>query len=113
MTAATSSSSASGRSIDVNGVVLYYKEQGEGDPLILIHGGLVSSAMWQAVRPHLIDGFRVITPDSRGHGWSTNPTGELSYPLIADDVAALIAAPALVLEGDRDELIPLDLMVSL
>ncbi len=92
MTAATSSSSASGRSIDVNGVALYYEEQGEGDPVILIHGGLVSSAMWQAVLPHLVDGFRVITPDSRGHGRSTNPAGELSYPLIADDVAALIAA---------------------
>ena len=34
----------------------------------------------------------VITPDSRGHGRSTNPAGELSFPLIADDVAALIAA---------------------
>jgi pimeloyl-ACP methyl ester carboxylesterase len=92
MTAATSSSSASGRSIDVNGVALYYEEHGEGDPLILIHGGLVSSAMWQAMLPHLADGFRVITPDSRGHGRSTNPAGELSYPLIADDVAELIAA---------------------
>src|SRR5215203_1010384 len=92
MTDATSSTSASGRSIDVNGVALYYEEQGEGDPLILIHGGLVSSAMWQAVLPHLVDSFRVITPDSRGHGRSTNPAGELSYPLIADDVAALIAA---------------------
>src|SRR3712207_2091520 len=92
MAAATSSSSASGRSINVNEAALYYEEQGEGDPLILIHGGLVSSAMWQAVLPHLVDGFRVITPDSRGHGRSTNPAGELSYPLIADDVAALIAA---------------------
>jgi pimeloyl-ACP methyl ester carboxylesterase len=44
------------------------------------------------VVPHLVDGFRVITPDSRGHGRSTNPAGELSYPLIADDVAALIEA---------------------
>jgi pimeloyl-ACP methyl ester carboxylesterase len=92
MSAATSSSSASGRSIDVNGVALYYEVQGEGDPLILIHGGLVSSAMWQAILPHLVDDFRVMTPDSRGHGRSTNPAGELSYPLIADDVAALIAA---------------------
>jgi pimeloyl-ACP methyl ester carboxylesterase len=40
--------------------------------------------MWQAMLPHLVDGFRVITPDSRGHGRSTNPAGELSYPLIAD-----------------------------
>jgi pimeloyl-ACP methyl ester carboxylesterase len=92
MTAATNSSSASGRSIDVNGVALYCEEQGEGDPLILIHGGLVSSAMWQAMLPHLVDGFRVITPDIRGHGRSTNPAGELSYPLIADDVAELIGA---------------------
>jgi pimeloyl-ACP methyl ester carboxylesterase len=92
MTATTSSSSASDRSIDVNGVELYYEEQGEGAPLILIHGGLVSSAMWQAVLPHLVDAFRVIMPDSRGHGRSTNPVGELSYRLIADDVAALIAA---------------------
>ena len=92
MTDATSSTSAPGRSIDVNGVALYYEEQGEGDPVILIHGGFASSAMWQAVLPHLVDGFRVITPDSRGHGRSTNPAGELSYPLIADDVAALIGA---------------------
>ncbi len=47
MTTATSSSSASIRSIDVNGVALFYEEQGEGDSLILIHGGLVSSAMWR------------------------------------------------------------------
>lgn len=39
MTTATSSSSASIRSIDVNGVALFYEEQGEGDSLILIHGG--------------------------------------------------------------------------
>jgi pimeloyl-ACP methyl ester carboxylesterase len=92
MTDATSSTSASGRSIDVNGVALYYEEQGEGDPVILIHGGFASSASWQAVLPPLVDGLRVITPDSRGHGRSTNPAGELSYPLIADDVAALIGA---------------------
>lgn len=40
--------------------------------------------------------FRVITPDSRGHGRSTNPSGQLSYARIADDVAALIAALDLV-----------------
>ncbi len=44
------------------------------------------------VVPHLVYGFRLITPDSRGHGRSTNPASELFYPLIADDVAALIAA---------------------
>jgi pimeloyl-ACP methyl ester carboxylesterase len=78
--------------IEVNGAALYYEEHGDGTPLILIHGGLSSSSQWEPVVPELADGFRVITPDSRGHGRSTNPSGELSYALIADDVAAVIAA---------------------
>ena len=83
----------SGRSVEVNGATLYYKEHGDGAPLILIHGGLSTSSQWEPLVPELVaDGFRVITPDSRGHGRSTNPAEELSYALIADDVAALIAA---------------------
>jgi pimeloyl-ACP methyl ester carboxylesterase len=85
-----------GRRIEVNGASVHYEERGAGTPLILIHGGLVSSAMWEPVLPGLLDGFRVITPDSRGHGRSTNPTGRLSYAQIADDVASLIAALGLV-----------------
>jgi pimeloyl-ACP methyl ester carboxylesterase len=81
--------------VDVNGATLYYEEQGTGAPLILIHGGLASSAQWEPVVPELTDGFRVIRPDSRGHGRSTNPTRGLSYARIADDIAALIAALAL------------------
>ena len=71
---------------------LYYEERGSGAPLILIHGGLGAGSQWEPVVAELAGGFRVITPDSRGHGRSTNPSGELSYALIADDVAALIAA---------------------
>jgi pimeloyl-ACP methyl ester carboxylesterase len=81
-----------GRSVEVNGATLHYEQRGAGAPLILIHGGLSSSAQWAPVVPELADDFRVITPDSRGHGRSTNPAGELSYTLIADDIAALIAA---------------------
>jgi len=82
----------SGRSVDVNGAALYYEQHGDGAPLILIHGGLASSAQWEPLLPELADRFRVIAPDSRGHGRSTNPVGELSYARIADDIAALIAA---------------------
>jgi pimeloyl-ACP methyl ester carboxylesterase len=78
--------------IEVNEAALYYEERGHGAPLILIHGGLASSSQWEPVVPELANGFRVITPDSRGHGRSTNPAGELSDARIADDIAALIAA---------------------
>jgi pimeloyl-ACP methyl ester carboxylesterase len=78
--------------IEVNGAAVHYEEHGDGAPLILIHGGLASSAQWESVVPELAHGLRVIRPDSRGHGRSTNPAGELSYARIADDIAALIAA---------------------
>jgi pimeloyl-ACP methyl ester carboxylesterase len=81
-----------GRLVDVHGTALYYEEHGDGAALILIHGGLGSSYQWQPVAPELAESFQVITPDSRGHGRSTNPAGELSYARIADDIAALIAA---------------------
>src|ERR671935_1734485 len=87
---------ARGHSIEMNGATLYYEERGTGTPVVLIHGGLVSSAMWEPVLPQLGGDFRVITPDSRGHGRSTIEGGGLSYPQIADDVAALISKLGLV-----------------
>ena len=82
----------SGRFIEVDQATLYVEDRGLGAPLVLLHGGLSSSATWAAMLPHLVEDFRVITPDSRGHGRSTNPSGTLSYAQLADDVAALIAA---------------------
>ena len=78
--------------IELNGAALYYEERGHGAPLVLVHGGLASSAQWEPVARELADGFRVITPDSRGHGRSTNPSGKLSYSGIAADLPALIVA---------------------
>jgi pimeloyl-ACP methyl ester carboxylesterase len=86
------SENASGRYVEVNAADIYYEARGEGVPLILIHGGLSSSAEWEPVALELASGFRVITPDSRGHGRSSNPGGQLSYARIADDIAELIAA---------------------
>jgi len=86
------SDTPTGQHVDVNGVSLYVEESGDGPPLVLVHGGTVTSRMWSAIRPLLAEHFRVITPDTRGHGRSTNPTGELTYAAVADDVAALIEA---------------------
>jgi pimeloyl-ACP methyl ester carboxylesterase len=79
-----------GRSIEVNGAAVYVEQHGSGTAVVLIHGGLMSNAMWEPLLPALKDGMRAITPDSRGHGRSTDPAGLMSFPQIADDVAALI-----------------------
>ena len=62
--------------VSVNGIELAYREQGQGEPLLLLHGFFGSSADWV----HLFDldelarSYRLILPDARGHGRSTNPT---------------------------------------
>ena len=85
-----------GRYVDANGATLYYEEHRDGTPLVLMHGGLASSAAWAPAVAKFADGFRTITPDSRGHGRSANPAGCLSYAQIADDIAAMITALGLI-----------------
>ncbi len=78
--------------VPVDGAQLFYTARGAGRPLVLVHGGLASGATWAPIAAALAGEFLVLTPDSRGHGRSTNPGGVLSYSALADDVAALIAA---------------------
>jgi pimeloyl-ACP methyl ester carboxylesterase len=83
--------------IEVNGARLFVREQGEGLAVVLSQPGLLSGAVYEALMWLLAERFRVIAFDTRGHGQSTNPDGELSYELVADDTAALIK----VMELDR------------
>ena len=78
--------------IGVNGMSMAYRETGAGRPLIFLHGAMVSGWMWDRLLPLIANGVRAIVPDLRGHGFSDNPSGELSYPLLAADTAAFIAA---------------------
>lgn len=83
--------------IQVNDLCVHYTERGSGSPLVLVHGGLATSAMmWNAeVVDRLAANHRVVMPDSRGHGQTTNPAGTLSYPQMADDLAELCSQLAL------------------
>jgi len=89
-------STAGGKYIEANGLNIYYEEYGSGKPLILLHGGTQTSASWHEDVPYFTEHFRVITPDSRGHGRTDNPEGELSYRRMAADIAAFIQAKELV-----------------
>ncbi len=75
---------------EVNGILLYYAVYGEGDPLLLLHGGLGHSDVWGAQIPAFAEKYKVIAVDSRGHGRSTRDDQPYSYDLMADDVIALL-----------------------
>jgi len=74
----------------VNGVRLWYASFGRGEPVILVHGGLVSSIVWGSQVRALAPRYRVIILDNRGHGRSTWTHEPLSYAQMADDVVALM-----------------------
>ena len=58
------------KSIEVNNVNVAYREEGEGETLLLIHGFCGSTAYWDKVFPALSDSYRVIAVDLPGHGES-------------------------------------------
>jgi pimeloyl-ACP methyl ester carboxylesterase len=80
----------SGRGCDVNGIELYFEDFGSGEPLVLLHGFTGSSGDWVHVfeLDELAKSYRVLTPDLRGHGRSTNPSGALTHRQCALDVFA-------------------------
>jgi pimeloyl-ACP methyl ester carboxylesterase len=69
------------QSFDSNGVRITYVDQGQGEPVLLLHGFGSNKEVWQeAVAPRLMAaGFRVIAYDARGHGASGNPTTPEQY----------------------------------
>ncbi|HLK63791.1 MAG TPA: alpha/beta hydrolase [Bryobacteraceae bacterium] len=75
---------------DVNGLRLYYEASGVGEPLILLHGGLGSTAMSSEIRPLLAEGRRVIAVDLQGHGRTADVERPISYLTMADDISTLI-----------------------
>jgi pimeloyl-ACP methyl ester carboxylesterase len=84
------SSSNQGTYVDVNGIRMYYESYGEGIPIILLHGGLETCHMWARVIPTFSMKHQTITPDSRAHGRTNNPSEKFSYSLMAEDITQLI-----------------------
>lgn len=66
---------AGGRTVRVNDIELYYEDRGTGEPLVLLHGFGGCGQHWQPFAARLAEHFRLIIPDLRGHGRSTNRPG--------------------------------------
>ncbi len=75
----------------LNGIEMYYETEGAGDPLLLLHGGTGCHYDWvYAGRDQLVKEYRLIKPDARGHGRSTNPLGTITHRQCALDALGLL-----------------------
>lgn len=81
--------SNNGKYLTINGTRIYYEEYGNGIPLLLLHGGFGSINDFKKVIPKLSDSFRIIAPDSPGHGRSEQ-ADTLSYELLASFFSKMI-----------------------
>jgi pimeloyl-ACP methyl ester carboxylesterase len=75
-----------------DGTMLHIDERGAGEPLVLLHGLTGTGADWAHVfdLDALARSYRVIAPDARGHGRSTNPGGGFTFARCAQDVLAIL-----------------------
>jgi 3-oxoadipate enol-lactonase len=97
-------------------VDLTYEVNGQGQPILFIHGLGSSSRDWELQVPVFAKHYRVVTFDLRGHGQSDKPAGPYTMSLLAGDAAALIEglglAPAHVVGISLGGMIALQLAVS-
>lgn len=88
-TAATSDPVDSGY-IPANGINYYYEVHGQGEPLLLLHGGLGSIDMFGPVLPALAADRRVIAVDLHGHGRTALGDRPISLIDMGDDMAVVL-----------------------
>src|SRR6266478_4575009 len=75
-----------------DGVEIFYKDWGEGQPIVFSHGWPLSADDWDTQMLFFLQhGYRVIAHDRRGHGRSTQTSDGHDMGHYADDLAALTA----------------------
>ncbi|MGH7428559.1 MAG: alpha/beta fold hydrolase [Candidatus Methylomirabilaceae bacterium] len=86
---------AEGHRVAVNGMQMYYEVSGAGDPLIVLHGAYMNIPSMGAIIPRLAATHRVYALELQGHGRTTDIDRPITYPNLADDVAAFMEAVGL------------------
>lgn len=76
--------------VKVNDIEINYEVEGEGEPLVLIHGLSGSTTHWFFQIPEFSKHYKVIAYDVRGHGQTDKPKQEYSIKLFADDLKGLL-----------------------
>jgi pimeloyl-ACP methyl ester carboxylesterase len=81
--------------VEVNGMQMYYEVLGSGNPLIVLHGAYMNIPSMGAIIPKLAATHKVYALELQGHGRTTDIDRPITYPNLADDVAAFMDAVGL------------------
>ena len=75
---------------EVNGIRMYYRRAGSGEPVVLLHGFPETSNAWRKIIPTLAEHHTVVAPDLRGFGASDRPDTGYDKRTVAEDVPQLV-----------------------
>jgi pimeloyl-ACP methyl ester carboxylesterase len=81
---------AVGNRVEVNGMQMYYEVSGSGEPLIVLHGSYMNIPSMGPIIPKLAETHKVYALELQGHGRTTDIDRPITYPALADDVAAFM-----------------------
>ncbi len=74
-----------------DGTRLFYRDEGSGPPVLLVHAWSLHSGMWEYQLPALLaGGYRCVMLDRRGHGRSDVTSGGYDLDTLADDLDTLL-----------------------
>lgn len=76
--------------VQLGAVKTWFDEHGTGDPLVLMHGGLVDARFFAPNLDALAARFHVYTPERRGQGHTPDVDGPITYQIMADDTIAFL-----------------------
>ena len=76
--------------VELNDIVVNYRQCGSGPPVVLLHGLAEDLRSWEAVATHLGE-FSVYALDLRGHGRTTPGQGAGTLSQLSDDLAAFLS----------------------
>jgi pimeloyl-ACP methyl ester carboxylesterase len=87
-----------GEYIELPGVRTWYEVEGQGEPVLLLHGGFVTNESWGQQRADFAADHRVFLPERRAHGHTPDVEGPLSYHDMASDtidfLTSVVGSPA-------------------
>jgi pimeloyl-ACP methyl ester carboxylesterase len=92
LTASNDTPTRIGNYVDVDGVRTYYEVTGNGDPVILLHGGMCTADTFDAQRGALGAHYCVYVPERFGHGRTPDINGPITYENMAQHTIAFMEA---------------------
>jgi len=81
--------------IDIDGLAVFYETEGDGEPIVLLHGGLADNSTWAGQFSGLSPHRRVVAPERQAHGHTPDRPGPLTWSVMTDQTVKFLVAQGL------------------